>query len=551
MAGLCAGDRKSCAGVRVIASTENVSIHATGHAAGPLRGRIPGSGSFSLTQVARRCREYFDWHPVTGGFVVLVATAFVVTGLLRGVEAVVPVAGGWPVFTPVNGVFLAVLLMSRRKLWPFLLLGYLAALWQGSALTGVAHRPGGLEIAGNLAEVLISAFALPPFRHLKQWLQEPQLPRAFTAYAMMLAPTVMCLAAAMHSGAGTGDLRAGYMDRARTVGFAEALGVVLGCSFVLVLCNRKTYELFRWRALPKTVGLYALLALTAWISFNWQSYPVVFLPYALLLATAFMLGPRGAVLGTVLMCSIVAGLTGSGSAYSQHAISVGSAVADMGREQAVLTQSYLALAVLLVFPLAVTLERRDELGARLEDLQGEMDKLKSLDRLTGMANRKRFDLVLMREWQRAQRDPKPVALLMIDTDFFELYNQMYGHQAGDQCLRMIAAKVAEHPHRAYDLVSRFEGGRFTVLLPGASGEAVARIAEEFRAEVASLEWPHEQSQFGIVTVSVGWASLVPEGDLQPEFLIASAEQALASAKRKGKNRVEGFSRKMVAMAVTV
>jgi len=501
--------------------------------------------------VARRCREYFDWHPVTGGFVVLVAAGFAVTALLRGLEAAVPVAGGWPVFTPLNGMMLAVLLMSRRKLWPFLLLGYVAALWQGPALAGMAHRPGGLEVAGNLAEVVIAAFAVPPFRNLKQWLQEPRLLRGFTAYAVMLAPTVMCLAAAMHSAAGGGDLQAGYMDRARTVGFAEALGVALGCSFVLVLCNRKTYALFHWRALPKTVGLYAMLGLTAWISFNWQSYPVVFLPYALLVAIAFMLGLRGAVLGTVLMCSIVAGLTGSGSAYSHHALSVGPAIADLGREQAVLTQSYLALAVLLVFPLAVTLERRGEMEARLEDMQGEMDKLKSLDRLTGMANRKRFDLVLMREWQRAQRDPKPVALLMLDTDFFELYNQMYGHQAGDQCLRMIAAKVAEHPHRAYDLVSRFEGGRFTVLLPGASGEAVARIAEEFRAEVAALEWPHEQSQFGIVTVSVGWASLVPEGDLQPEFLIASAEQALASAKRKGKNRVEGFSTKMVEMAVRV
>ena len=67
-----------------------------------------------------------------------------------------------------------------------------------------------------------------------------------------------------------------------------------------------------------------------------------------------------------------------------------------------------------------------------------------------------------------------------------------------------------------------------------------RIGEEFRAEIAALEWPHERSQFGQVTVSVGWASMMPEGDLQPEILIAAAEQALATAKKKGRNRVEGF-----------
>jgi len=520
------------------------------HPAAPLRGRAQRPGGFSAAGVARRCREYFDWHPVTGGFVVLVGTAFAVTAAMSGLGYTVPMAGGWPVCTPLNGAVLAVLLMSRRKLWPFLMLGYIAALWQGAGLVGVAHRPGALEIAGNVAELMIAAFALPPYRNLKQWLQEPRLLRAFTAYGVMLGPAVMGLAAGRQTAGVVGGVRADFMDRARIVGFSEALGMALGCAIVLVLCNRQTYALFHWRTLPKTAGLFAMLALTSWMAFSRESYPAVFLPYAVLVAMAFLLGLRGAVLGTGLACAIMASLAGSGSYYRHGALAIGSGTTDYALGQAMLAQSYLALAVLTVFPLAVTLLKHGELAWRVDDLQAEMDKLKSLDRLTGVANRKRFDLVLTREWQRAQRDPKPVALLMIDADSFESYNQMYGHQAGDQCLRLIAAKIAEQPHRAYDLVSRFEGGRFTVLLPGASGEAVSRIAEEFRAEVAALEWPHEQSEFGRVTVSVGWASVVPEGDLQPEFLIASAEQALATAKEKGKNRVEGFSREMVEMAVT-
>jgi diguanylate cyclase (GGDEF)-like protein len=475
-------------------------------------------------------------------------SAVVVSAGIRTLDLTIPTASGWPTFTPLNGMVLAVLLMSRRRLWPFLLTGYVLALWQGAALFGAAHRPGTLSLGGNVAELLIAAFALPPYRNLKQWLLEPRLLRAFTAYALMIGPAVLGFAAAGQAAGPVRGLHTGFLDRARIVGFSEALGMALGCAVVLVLCNRKTYDLFHWRALPKSIGLYAMLGLTTWMYFSRESYPAVFLPYALLVTITFLLGLRGAVLGTALACAIIASLTTAGT-YDHHgAFAAGSFGAEYATGQATLAQSCLALAVLTVFPLSVMLLKHGELEWRVADLQGEMDKLKSLDRLTGVASRKRFDLVLAREWQRASRDPKPVALLMIDTDFFELYNNLYGHQTGDQCLRLIAAKIAEQPHRAYDLVSRFEGGRFTVLLPGASGEAVARIAEEFRAEVASLEWPHEQSQFGIVTVSVGWASLIPEADLPPEFLIASAEQALAAAKKKGRNRVEGFTQRPIAMA---
>ena len=442
--------------------------------------------------------------------------------------AIVPSADGWAVFTPLNGAALAILLMSRRKLWPFLLLGYILALWQGTRLVEAGHQFRWVEILGNTAELLIAALTVPPYRNLRQWLQEPRLMRAFAGYALVLGPMMMALAMARNPSVGFAQLHTTYWDRVRIIGFSESLGVALGTSLVLVLCNRRTYRLFRWHALPQTVGLFTLLGLATWFALRRPGNPVTLLPLAVLVLVTLQLGVRGAVLGIsavcVMICSSADGIEGSS------------------------LQSYLAITVLSALPLGLTVFRHSELDRRVSDYRTELEKLKSLDRITGVANRKRFDLVLAREWQRSTRDPKPIALLMIDTDFFELYNVQYGTHAGDECLRLIASKLASQPHRQYDLLSRFEGGRFSVLLPGASGDAVKRIGEEFRAEIAALEWPHERSQFGRVTVSVGWAAMLPDTELKPEQLIAAAEAALEVAKRKGKNRVEGFASNVVEIA---
>ena len=425
--------------------------------------------------------------------------------------------------------------MSRRKLWPFLLLGYVLALSKGTTLTNASRHPAVLEIFSNVAELLLAAFTLPPYRSLKQWLQEPRLLRAFTGYALVLGPAIMALTVAHTTGAGAdalSRLHPGFWERARVLGLSEALGVALATPLVLVLCNPHTYRLVRWAALPKTLGLFGLLALATWFAFTQTGHYAIFFPYAILIAIAFFLDLRGAVIGTALFAAIV-------SVHAAHGLLLAGQVTSL--------QTGVVLAVLAILPLSLTLFHRTELETRVRDYQAELDKLKSLDRLTGVANRKRFDLVLTREWQRAIRNPKPVALLMIDTDFFDLYNQLYGTHAGDTCLRLIATKLAEQPHRQYDLVSRFQGGRFSVLLPGASGDAVKRIAEEFRAEIAALDWPHERSQFGRVTVSVGWASMLPEINLPSELLVSAAEAALSSAKKNGKNRVEGFPSKVVEM----
>lgn len=525
--------------------TDNISLPS----ARPLR-RIGEPGGFTAAKAA--CVAYFDWHPLVAGLSLLAAMA---AGLFLGqdvFDATVPPVGGWALYTPLNAVVLAFLLMSRRRLWVWIVLGYIVALLLGERVAGAGHARGILEITGHVLEVLIAAFCLPPFRNLKQWLLEPRLLGAFAGYAMVLGPAVMCLTVAHRLPGGlesVGSLQAGYWERARIVFFAESVGIALWVPLTLVLLNRETYKLFRGRALPLTFGMLALVMMGTWLAFMQSSYPVIFLPYIVLVVMAFRQGFRGAVLGMGVTAAVVNALTVHGHNFLPGAPNYWAA--STSSEQAVLVQSYLALAALVVFPVSITLLKRRDLEDKLSGYEIELDRLKSIDRLTGVSNRKRFDLVLSREWQRATRDPKPLALLMIDVDYFDLYNECYGHQAGDECLRLIATKMADQPHRAYDLVSRYEGGKFTVLLPGAPGAAVQRIAEEFRAEVAALDWPHARSLFERVTVSVGWVSMMPESDLQPAVLIAAAEQALNAAKSRGRNRVEGFSGNAVALTPAV
>lgn len=478
-----------------------------------------------LAGFALGCRNYLAWHPILGGLGLSLTTAILITTIAALVPAIIPVVNGWPICTPLNGVALALLLPIRRRHWPWIVLGLIVALSQGGRLAPSIAHMSALAVFANLAEVCLAAFTLPPFRNLKQWLQEPRLVPAFFGYAMVLGPLLMSAANATRLSGAT-DFR----SRLGTLTLAEALGIALATPLVLVLLNRETYALLGPRALPQTLGLFGLMVAAIWLTIPAASPIVLLAPTIVLLIIAFRLGLRAAILG----------IGGSAAAAFFATVHAHAAPAT--------AQTFLAIVTIVVLPLSVVLTNKHFLEDRLDDANGELDKLRSLDRLTGVPNRKRFDLVLEREWQRALRDLKPVALIMVDVDNFDLFNQHYGPQAGDECLRRVAVRMAELPHRAYDLLSRYEGGRFTVLLPGASGEAVERIAEEFRAEIAAQEWPHQFSPFERVTVSVGWAAIIPSERSRPDALITAADIALRLAQENGKNRVEGVNANVAHLA---
>lgn len=167
------------------------------------------------------------------------------------------------------------------------------------------------------------------------------------------------------------------------------------------------------------------------------------------------------------------------------------------------------------------------------------DRLRSyaeLDSLTLLANRRRFDETLEKEWRRCQRNGQPLSLILSDVDFFKRYNDTYGHPAGDLCLRTVGNHFGTALRRAGDLAARYGGEEFVILLPETSLESALHVAEVLRAKIEDSAMPHAGSLISsVVTVSLGVASTVPSEDNSPKDLVAIADQQLYQAKSCGRN----------------
>ena len=161
-----------------------------------------------------------------------------------------------------------------------------------------------------------------------------------------------------------------------------------------------------------------------------------------------------------------------------------------------------------------------------------------VDGLTGIANRRFFDERLLAEWRHLQRHQRPLALLMIDIDHFKAYNDHYGHQAGDNCLRRVATTLGASMQRAHDLAARYGGEEFVCMLPECDLEAAATKAEAVRLAVATLAIPHAASPSGDqVTLSIGVAAAIPSLQTHPDTLVSAADAQLYQAKVEGRDRV--------------
>jgi len=189
-------------------------------------------------------------------------------------------------------------------------------------------------------------------------------------------------------------------------------------------------------------------------------------------------------------------------------------------------------------------QQRDEAYRALRDLQIELEKknkelqrLSSLDGLTGIANRRRFDEYLEQEWLRAARSNKVLSLILTDIDHFKTYNDNYGHQGGDEVLRRVAQSLETGTHRPGDLVARYGGEEFAIILPDTDPVGAASVAESIRQVVERLNIPHGfSSAADHVTISMGIASVIPREGGLPATLIESADGALYEAKHAGRNR---------------
>jgi diguanylate cyclase (GGDEF)-like protein len=192
-------------------------------------------------------------------------------------------------------------------------------------------------------------------------------------------------------------------------------------------------------------------------------------------------------------------------------------------------------------PLAAALDdMASKLAAREEELQianAHLDELASLDGLSGLANRRGFDREIERQWQKAKQSGQPLALMMVDIDHFKLFNDRYGHVAGDTCLRAVGETLSLVTVEEAVLVARYGGEEFALLMPGLDIRRAAALAEEARQAVEDLMINHAESPRGHVTISIGVESMVPEKQQTFADLVKAADNALYAAKRGGRNVV--------------
>jgi diguanylate cyclase (GGDEF)-like protein len=177
-----------------------------------------------------------------------------------------------------------------------------------------------------------------------------------------------------------------------------------------------------------------------------------------------------------------------------------------------------------------------EQAIALQQANQELHRLANLDGLTEVANRRRFDEYFDQEWRRSGREQTPLSLILCDIDYFKNYNDHYGHQAGDACLRRVARAISETLHRPGDLVARYGGEEFAIILPNTSSEGAVHIAEMLQRQIEQLKIFHDQSRINsYVTLSLGISSQIPTPSQENHTLIAATDKALYLAKSEGRN----------------
>jgi diguanylate cyclase (GGDEF)-like protein/PAS domain S-box-containing protein len=183
------------------------------------------------------------------------------------------------------------------------------------------------------------------------------------------------------------------------------------------------------------------------------------------------------------------------------------------------------------------ISERKLMDQRAADERAELQGLAFRDGLTGLFNRRHFDRELEHHWQQESRPDKRgyLAVIMMDVDAYKSYNDFYGHQRGDDCLRTLAEAIASSATRSTDIVARYGGEEFSLILRDTNQEGALVVAERIRQRIERLRIPHEASSSGIVTISLGVAAMRARDDGAPTLLVGAADRALYAAKRQGRN----------------
>lgn len=325
--------------------------------------------------------------------------------------------------------------------------------------------------------------------------------------------------------------------------FGDALGLLIVCPLLLTLLHGKKQPVQGFNKIDVcvsmlTLGLLSLIIFTKEVVlFEVFITPTLILPSMLYLAART--NPKWTAMGVFLMYLLITLLISLGRhPFGEVPISL----AIVYAQEFILTLSISSLGLASL----ITHIRQNEkiLEARviartqaLNQLNSTLHTLSLTDGLTGIANRRRFDEQFALAWSHAMRTSQPLTLGMIDIDWFKAYNDHYGHQAGDDCLRQVSAILKAHLHRASDFLARYGGEEFVFMSAATDAHQASAIAHTLCNAFRTTPLPHAASNIGHVTVSIGVVTITPLAGDDPSTIIKAADQALYQAKAQGRNQV--------------
>ncbi len=432
---------------------------------------------------------------------------------------------------PANGMLLAIMLTSRRSFWP----GYLACgfvVYVGAAY--LVKLPFAFDFVFPVVNLLELSFTLLLLEHAigdNYDLSQPKILWRFLAIAAVLSPAVSVALVAAPLGVLSMRGVAGYFFL--SVFFAHSLGIITVTPVALALRGQRSARLTTKPSWLLALGVSVMFLGTTVLVFAQSSYPLLFLVYPPLVFVVCCFGLVGGAVALFLTTFIAVGFTLRGF----DPVMLGMASSDLIR--VTMLQFFVSVAAMLVLPLSAILAERDRAKLQLEETKERLAELACTDPLTGLANRRRLDETLEQECRRANRSGEPLSLLLLDVDHFKTFNDQYGHQAGDECLRAVSEVVKKFGRRPGDLAARYGGEELAVLLAPATEQVAVVRAEALRKAVQDLRLPHAGNrECGVVTVSIGVATMHAQGQLsKPTTLIERADEMLYEAKRQGRNKV--------------
>ncbi len=430
---------------------------------------------------------------------------------------------------PANGLLLAFLLPIARRHWASYLAASIVINTGVHVVCGFSPSRAVLYTAANTIEVVIAALLVSSRDGSKPDLTKMRTLLRFVFCAVLLAPCASTgfveMVLAVWTYPRHPELLANWL-------VGDVMGMALMTPLCLALDRSEFLALLAPRKRWETIGILGAILLLSIAVFTQTGLPIDFLIIPPVLVAVFRLRGTGAALAILLVAAPAVYMT----ERAHGAFMISGASTD--HHGFFILQLFLCVNLVIVYAVNAALGARDRIHQEMTAAFHEADAMAAQDYATGLANRLRFDRQLEREWQNAARQHNSLALLMVDIDQFKLYNDHYGHLAGDECLRRIAAIMAGASLRSTDMVARYGGEEFAVILPRATREGAMALAERIRQSVADAQLRHLPYTPGIVTVSIGVASMRPDNAKDETALIQCADRALYAAKRAGRNRVE-------------